>query len=1046
MPTSTSRPSIGPNAPRPTNGLHALATRAERLPSAEQLIGFLDGLRRSGWSIDLANIQNACRLLARARENSKWAERLPWRLALLVATNPAEQEQFPKLWQDAFARMQRASGEAVRQLPAVVLPPTTAAEKGETRTWYGRSGLAAAALACLAAAVAAGVFWFTPEVPEPEQPPQVLEEAPSEPGYSSDCTDFPCELPPIVVPARTVEQTQDFIDPRTDAVTNVALVLPVLAFLAWFAWRWWHRLVWLTRGMRPPTARLTRLRLPEDIRAAMFSSPRFRDAAQNLRRHQPTVGHDIDVERTIVATIAAGGLFTEVRRQVARLPEYVVLLERRAANDHLAQLSDLALERLSGEGVALDAYYYQDDPRLVVPFRIDGRLVDPASDAARPLDLLELASRHEDHRLVLLGTAEAFFHPITHAVEQWVREFQVWASRTVMSTRRIEEWTRDELQLLDEGFSLATARSSGLFNVAERVAFGQDDEPTLLEGRIVQRRPPRIGSIGAAQSGEAVPLVAALEEVIAENERAGGPDSATSILRRLIELLRDPATESDAVRAFDDVQPSLDGLVPGLYLGSSQLWRDIRQLLVKRRTDSTAPIEHENVEVVLALEDPRADIENSERVLTSGELVIGRDEDADWSLPDTDAVVSRKHCVVGIVNGRPQVRDLSINGLFIDDNANPVGRGNSVPLVDGMLLRVGEYRIRVRFRTFGPRGRSTTMPEDWSDGRIEQLEVRLAAYRSEDDDRSAAYLSNDLARLHAKRGELDAAQALLEEELAYFREERDWPEASMAMSDLAQLHQKRGQYRLALPLLEERLHIARELNNNHEKARGIAELGLLKLEMSELEESWRLLEERLHIVRDLGDRHEESRAMGDLAKLHAARGQKETAVEFAEASLVLARDLRGRGEVVRALRDMGDVQERLGNRGGALQILREAEAKARDEGDERTAKSLADEVSRLGGVLADGQDQGSNDGAQRKALLALIDDIDSIEPDPARRSRTARSLQRYAEDHGGALLKRLSLAAFEALLEQLVEDGSLTAVYSTTASGTLYRRALGVRP
>lgn len=85
----------------------------------------------------------------------------------------------------------------------------------------------------------------------------------------------------------------------------------------------------------------------------------------------------------------------------------------------------------------------------------------------------------------------------------------------------------------------------------------------------------------------------------------------------------------------------------------------------------------------------------TERVFTGGRLVIGRSDDADWSLNDPDMFVSRQHCILTEQNGQIMATDASSSGLFIDNAANPVGASRSVPIEPGMRLRMGDFVLRV---------------------------------------------------------------------------------------------------------------------------------------------------------------------------------------------------------------------------------------------------------------------------------------------------------------------------------------------------------------
>lgn len=84
-----------------------------------------------------------------------------------------------------------------------------------------------------------------------------------------------------------------------------------------------------------------------------------------------------------------------------------------------------------------------------------------------------------------------------------------------------------------------------------------------------------------------------------------------------------------------------------------------------------------------------------ERVFNGGQLSIGRSADADWQIDDPNAFISRRHCVISEEGGQIVATDASSGGLFVDNAANPVGLGNSVPLSAGMRLHLGDFTLRV---------------------------------------------------------------------------------------------------------------------------------------------------------------------------------------------------------------------------------------------------------------------------------------------------------------------------------------------------------------
>lgn len=85
----------------------------------------------------------------------------------------------------------------------------------------------------------------------------------------------------------------------------------------------------------------------------------------------------------------------------------------------------------------------------------------------------------------------------------------------------------------------------------------------------------------------------------------------------------------------------------------------------------------------------------TEYIFTGGRVVIGRGDDADWTLNDPDMFVSRQHCILTEKDGQMLATDASSGGLFIDNAANPVGTGNAVVIEPGMRLRMGDVVLRV---------------------------------------------------------------------------------------------------------------------------------------------------------------------------------------------------------------------------------------------------------------------------------------------------------------------------------------------------------------
>lgn len=74
---------------------------------------------------------------------------------------------------------------------------------------------------------------------------------------------------------------------------------------------------------------------------------------------------------------------------------------------------------------------------------------------------------------------------------------------------------------------------------------------------------------------------------------------------------------------------------------------------------------------------------------------LGRSASCDIVLDDPDKVVSGQHAEISLQDGVFVVTDQSTNGLFIDNDSAPLGRGVSCPLASGTVMGIGEYQLMV---------------------------------------------------------------------------------------------------------------------------------------------------------------------------------------------------------------------------------------------------------------------------------------------------------------------------------------------------------------
>jgi predicted component of type VI protein secretion system len=87
---------------------------------------------------------------------------------------------------------------------------------------------------------------------------------------------------------------------------------------------------------------------------------------------------------------------------------------------------------------------------------------------------------------------------------------------------------------------------------------------------------------------------------------------------------------------------------------------------------------------------------------------IGRALNNDWILPDPDKFISGRHATIDCQGGIYYIVDISTNGVFVNDERKPIGKGNPRRLFNGDHLHMGDFEILVSI----DEGEGLEMPAD----------------------------------------------------------------------------------------------------------------------------------------------------------------------------------------------------------------------------------------------------------------------------------------------------------------------------------------------
>lgn len=169
----------------------------------------------------------------------------------------------------------------------------------------------------------------------------------------------------------------------------------------------------------------------------------LRQSARLLRRLRPVEGLELDLLASASATAARAGLFAPVWRQRQAMPDYLVLVDRASYADQQAHWAAELARDLFAEGVALNLYEFDRDPRWVAPLRLQRSSLTPSSQRYRPL--IELVTRHRGQGLLVIGDGHALIDLNSGELAAWVQgAFAPWPRRVLMTPLPTASWGPNE--------------------------------------------------------------------------------------------------------------------------------------------------------------------------------------------------------------------------------------------------------------------------------------------------------------------------------------------------------------------------------------------------------------------------------------------------------------------------------------------------------------------------------------------------------------------------------------------------------------------------
>jgi formylglycine-generating enzyme required for sulfatase activity len=267
---------------------------------------------------------------------------------------------------------------------------------------------------------------------------------------------------------------------RWSAVAFGAMATAVVGFV----------LLWLWAQLRHRLA-LKRLPVhgdPESVTLAVVdtpilpaSEPALNRVAIALRRPREGTVLDLDVPATVNFTARSAGFLGPVFSTRRAMPEYVVLVSRRQADDHQARVFGALFSYFGAQDVVVDTYSFSEDPRVCV--------FDATGQSFLLRDVIE---RHHRATLIVCGETQCAFNRVSGRLATWIETIPAHVERVFLTPEAPDRWTDREYTLGRAGFLVLPANDAGWQVLAD--PDGRPAAERLFPAPYTRGFPPMVGT------------------------------------------------------------------------------------------------------------------------------------------------------------------------------------------------------------------------------------------------------------------------------------------------------------------------------------------------------------------------------------------------------------------------------------------------------------------------------------------------------------------------------------------------------------------------
>jgi len=222
----------------------------------------------------------------------------------------------------------------------------------------------------------------------------------------------------------------------------------------------WQANLFLQRSSTRVLPELQTISIP-DLEQNLFPRHLFINIARAFRQRILSPSNTLNVEKTIDTFFQRGDWVEPVYRNYAVIPEYLFLVERTGYRDHQSKFVAEMIERLKNDGVYLETYFYDEDPRICFS----------SDEHNSPLKLHEIATKYRQHYLIVVSDTEKLFSSISGELEPWVNQLLDWKNRAILTPKPVENCGYEEF-VLAQDFLILPATPTGLQVLSQKLQQG----------------------------------------------------------------------------------------------------------------------------------------------------------------------------------------------------------------------------------------------------------------------------------------------------------------------------------------------------------------------------------------------------------------------------------------------------------------------------------------------------------------------------------------------------------------------------------------------